>query len=568
MGERDDRAHDGRIFRPRHHFTDEASIDLQFVDRQAPQIAHAGIAGAEVVDRHEHAHGAQFLEDGDRLFRVAHDHALGQLDFEETRLEAGVVQGTADDLDDVALTELRCRQIHRNPQGRQSVELPGARLAAALAHPPGADAADQTAFLGDGYELRRRDRAALRMVPPQQCLGAVHDSRRDADLGLIVQLELLLFQGDAHVDFQPDLLLRGRVHARREALEIVAAPLLRAVHRRIGVRQQGLDLRAVQRKKRDTDARRGMNLDVRNAHRLLHYIDDAAGYLPRRIGIRTRRHDQYELVAAEACDRIDVAHDASQPLRHHLEQFVAGAVSERIVHQFEAVEVPQIAGESLALPFGKDDGLADAVVHQNSVRQPREGIVGGQMPQLLVGGLEALRARIHDLFERLDFAPHDALVLPLAGQGIRALQDLDGLERLLDHQQLVGVVQACDQIRPVVVGVRRTYDDLHVGVDGPKTLDGLQTVPAGRHAHVDKGHRVGSALIQCLLLSRAPFLTLKRGIYLEAQIDGRRRLLTQQGELGGGELHGVVRVAADDLAKVAVDVAVVVDDQDSPIDRQ
>ena len=116
--------------------------------------------------------------------------------------------------------------------------------------------------------------------------------------------------------------------------------------------------------------------------------------------------------------------------------------------------------------------------------------------------------------------------------------------------------------------MRRTYDDLHVGVDGPEMLDGLQTVPAGRHAHVDEGHGVGSALIQCLLHSGDPFLTLIRRIYLEAQIEGLRRLLPQQGEFGGGEPDGVVRVAADDLAKIAVDVAVVVDDQDSPIHRQ
>src|SRR6202051_3059962 len=190
------------------------------------------------------------------------------------------------------------------------------------------------------------------------------------------------------------------------------------------------------------------------------------------------------------------------------------------------------------------------------------------MAQLLVRSLEALRARCDDLFERLDLAAHDALVLPLAGQRIRALPDLDGFERLFNHQQLVGVMQARDDVRPVIVGMRRTYDYLHIRVDGPQALDRLQTVPAGRHAHIDKGQGVGPALIQGLLHASDAFLTLKRRIYLKAQTNGRRRTLPQQREFSSGELHGIVNIVADDLAKIAVDVAVVVDDEDSPIDRR
>src|SRR6185437_8787040 len=51
MRERDDRAHDRGVLPERSHLLDEAAIDLELVDRKAAQIAHARVAGAEVIDR-------------------------------------------------------------------------------------------------------------------------------------------------------------------------------------------------------------------------------------------------------------------------------------------------------------------------------------------------------------------------------------------------------------------------------------------------------------------------------------------------------------------------------------
>ncbi len=90
-----------------------------------------------------------------------------------------------------------------------------------------------------------------------------------------------------------------------------------------------------------------------------------------------------------------------------------------------------------------------------------------QMAQLLVGRLEALRTCRDHLLEILDLVAHDALVLPLASQCVRALYDLDGLEWLFYHQQFVGVVQTSHDVGPIVIGMSRTYDDLDVGVDSP-----------------------------------------------------------------------------------------------------
>src|SRR5260221_4959473 len=91
MSERDDRAHDGGILGSRHDLADESPVDLQLVDRKSPQIAHAGVAGAEGVDRYQYAHRTQFLENGDRLFRIAHHRAFGEFHLEIARFESGQV---------------------------------------------------------------------------------------------------------------------------------------------------------------------------------------------------------------------------------------------------------------------------------------------------------------------------------------------------------------------------------------------------------------------------------------------------------------------------------------------
>ncbi len=63
--ERDDGADNGCVLRTADDVIDEHPVDLELVDREAAQITHARIAGAEVVHRHQHAHGAQLFENGD-----------------------------------------------------------------------------------------------------------------------------------------------------------------------------------------------------------------------------------------------------------------------------------------------------------------------------------------------------------------------------------------------------------------------------------------------------------------------------------------------------------------------
>src|SRR5204862_302964 len=106
VGERDDGTHDRRVFRTPRHVFDEAAVDLQLVDRKAAQVAHARVAGAEVVDRHQHAHAADGFQDADRLLRIAHDGALGELDLEKPRIQRSRIERPPDLVDEVREPEL------------------------------------------------------------------------------------------------------------------------------------------------------------------------------------------------------------------------------------------------------------------------------------------------------------------------------------------------------------------------------------------------------------------------------------------------------------------------------
>jgi len=59
---------------------DEAAVDLDLVERQSLQIAQAGIAGAEVVEREPHAERAQLQEPRRGLIRIFDQHAFGHLE--------------------------------------------------------------------------------------------------------------------------------------------------------------------------------------------------------------------------------------------------------------------------------------------------------------------------------------------------------------------------------------------------------------------------------------------------------------------------------------------------------
>ena len=101
MAELDHPAYERSVLFARGNPVEERPGDLDRVDREAPQIAERGIAGAEVVNRQQHTQGLQFAELGVGGVGVRHQDALGHLDHDRRRVEPRLGQCAPDLMDDL-----------------------------------------------------------------------------------------------------------------------------------------------------------------------------------------------------------------------------------------------------------------------------------------------------------------------------------------------------------------------------------------------------------------------------------------------------------------------------------
>ena len=108
--------------------------------------------------------------------------------------------------------------------------------------------------------------------------------------------------------------------------------------------EQGVDLGAVVRVKRNADAGRQVELMAVDDHRLGERGEHAVGHERGFLHVRQARQQHDELVAAQTGEQILVAHAARQPARRQREHAVAGRVAERVVHGLEVVEVEKQDG--------------------------------------------------------------------------------------------------------------------------------------------------------------------------------------------------------------------------------
>ena len=78
-----------------------------------------------------------------------------------------------------------------------------------------------------------------------------------------------------------------------------------------------------------------------------------------------------ELVAAEAPDGVALAQDADEPVRHGLQDLVAGVVAQGVVDVLEVVEVHEQSGHGPVLASRPHEHLVGAVEDQGAVREAR-----------------------------------------------------------------------------------------------------------------------------------------------------------------------------------------------------
>ena len=435
----DDRAHDRAVALVAGQALDEATIDLQLPDRDPLQVGQARIAGAEVVDRQPHAEPGQRLQPRQRFLRILDQDRFGQLQVERVGRQARLAQQPGHAVDEVGSVEQQRRDVDRDHQA-QPVGVPLCGLAHRLAEHPLADRDDEAALFGHRNELGRRHLAQLRVVPAQQRLGADHAAARQIDLRLVVQPQAPQRQRLAHrvVDTHPgpqvDVLVR--------LVEAVAGPaaFLHAVHRLVGVAQQGVHRVAVVRVERDADAARHGETQAPMHERARHGLDHALrdGLGAGHVGLVKEHH---ELVAAEPGHGVDLAHAGGDALGHVDQHLVADPVAERVVDVLEAVEVEEQHRERRAVALRHGQREPGPVRQQAAVGQPGQRI---GLRKLLDAPLRG--QPVADVAKRID-APDRAAAAalrqrhPLQHAAGLELEDVAGLQhrRLLDRGQALGV---------------------------------------------------------------------------------------------------------------------------------
>ncbi len=183
------------------------------------------------------------------------------------------------------------------------------------------------------------------MLPADECFHADNRFRVEVELGLVIQDELLIFQGAAQIGFYGMPFSGKPVHVRIEKLVSVAALLLGVVHRGIGIPHQGFGVLTVI----------GINADPDACGRVQLTLDNVMGrrergeYLVRGMQriFRTllfHQHDN-ELVAAVPTDCVGGANTGCQTLRNGFKQLFADRMPKGIVDRLEVVQIEEQHGK-------------------------------------------------------------------------------------------------------------------------------------------------------------------------------------------------------------------------------
>ena len=272
---------------------------------------------------------------------IIHKGAFGDLQLQLRGVDGVARQHLAHQGADIVAAELMGGKIHRHGQRRQPCLAPGAGLATGLVQHPAAHRHDHAGFLQGGDELAGRHQALLRVAPAQQRLHPHHAVTAQVQLGLVVQHELVAFQGAAQLAFQVQALEGARVHVGGIETVATATLGLGAVHGRVGVAQQRFRVTAILGVHADADAETEKEfLTFQHegmAHGVQQFLQDGRHVL----GVVQVLQQDGELVPAQARHGVALAQTFGQPPCHGAQQPVAGAVPQGIVDLLEAVQVQE-----------------------------------------------------------------------------------------------------------------------------------------------------------------------------------------------------------------------------------
>ncbi len=288
----------------------------------------------------------------------------------------GFLQRAGHRVDEFRRRKLVSGHVHGHPQRWQAVLLPQPVLPAGLAQHPFADRTDQAGVLGQRDEVRRRDQAALRMLPADQGLDAGDQAAAQVHLRLVEQHQFGPLQGLAQVGFHVQAPPHGDTHVGLPEMVPPAASRLGLIQGRFGVPNQPVQTAVVGRVQRNADAGAEHQFLVSDMQRQADAAQNLVGYGDGRVRALDFER-QAELVTANPAEQIirtQLAPDAVGQLHQHL---VGHVVAEALVQDFETVQVERDHGE---LGAGVDtlQPLTQPFPEAGPIRQPGQHVVIGK----------------------------------------------------------------------------------------------------------------------------------------------------------------------------------------------
>ena len=186
VAEVDDGGDDLVAVGPVGHGGDEAAIDLEQVEGEGLEVAEAGVSGAEVVEGEA---AAKLFEPGGDLeggVEVVDEAALGELDDEAVKREAGACGELFEEIGEGEVAELDGRDVDADAEVRGQVDGGGEGVEQDV----GGELIDPVVLFGGGDEAVGRDEAEGEVVPAGEEFEAVDLAGVECDQRLEVGSEL------------------------------------------------------------------------------------------------------------------------------------------------------------------------------------------------------------------------------------------------------------------------------------------------------------------------------------------------------------------------------------------
>lgn len=169
------------------HAFGEGLVDLDLLDREIAQIAQAGMARAEIVERNGNAGFRQLGQDAFGRFRVLHQRRFGDLQHQPSGRKFEFLQDGIDLGRQSRILQLHRRQI----EGQVEIVRPGGGDLAGILQQMLGQLGDDAAVFGNRDELQRRHLAKIGICPSRKGLEPCDATGVHVQDWLVIGLHLM-----------------------------------------------------------------------------------------------------------------------------------------------------------------------------------------------------------------------------------------------------------------------------------------------------------------------------------------------------------------------------------------